>query len=103
MKRLISNSFLVLGAFSFLCLVLGGITLVMGAIMQFSTPAQADHVQHIGTVTANVGLVGLPLFGWLYTGFQDGKAVALLTVLRRAARHDQSKTVRSGSISPHRF
>ena len=92
MKKTFANIFVILAALSFVCVVVGGMGLMIGAVVQFSTPSRANSMMQVGAGIADVGLVGVALFGWLLERSQTSKqdSVTLLTVLRRAGRNRHS-------------
>ena len=65
MNKLFSNICFVLTVISFLALVGGGILLISGVIAGLTPASWSGQITHIGAILADVGLVGLPLFGWL--------------------------------------
>ena len=86
MKRQFFILSVALGVVSFLCLVVGGIGMLLGVTLQ------ADHMTRIGSGIGDVGLVGVILCSWVCARCQKGmdNSISLRDILRRTSRRPHS-------------
>jgi hypothetical protein len=71
MKRIIGDIFGILALLSLLCLVLGGIGLVVGATANLHYGDLADRILSFAAPTCDMGIVGIGLFALLNKLMQD--------------------------------
>jgi hypothetical protein len=56
-----------LAVVSVFCVLGGCMASVMGGMIQFSPASQSGRVMYLGNAATDLGLIGVPLFSWLYT------------------------------------
>jgi hypothetical protein len=87
MRRILRDTFVALVMLSSLCILIGGIGLVDGAVLHLDTPNLGNRVFHLGAETADLGLIGVVLFGWMHKRSQTAcrEVPNLQTVMQGAS------------------
>ena len=66
MKWVHSIVFVISGAFSFISLMAAVSGLMVLVLVQLGTSGQAEQFRLAGEAASDLGLLGVPAFGWLY-------------------------------------